>query len=269
MQPDPQQPSLGKPIARGNTADVYPWEPGYVLKLFHRFSAEDVAYELKVTRAVQASGVPAPAAGPAIVVDGRQGLVYERVDGSNMFVALQRKPWRLCRYARRLAELHAQVHQRSCSDEVPPQRRRLERKIAHAAALPEQVKAALLTQLATMPDGDRICHGDMHPGNVLMTAGGEVVIDWIDATRGNPLADVARTSILLLGAAATRQIPHPLVKRVVRLFHWLYLRRYFQLRPGGQEEYRRWLPIVAAARLSEGIPELEAWLASQAQVGKL
>ena len=44
-----------------------------------------------------------------------------------------------------------------------------------------------------------------------------------------------------------------------------YLRRYFALRPEGYEEYGRWLPIVAAARLSENIPELERWLLAQAE----
>jgi hypothetical protein len=51
---------------------------------------------------------------------------------------------------------------------------------------------------------------------------------------------------------------------MVRLFHGAYLRRYFTLRPGGREEYGRWLPIVAAARLSENIPEIEQWLLAQA-----
>ncbi len=50
----------------------------------------------------------------------------------------------------------------------------------------------------------------------------------------------------------------------MRLFHTIYLRRYFALRPAGRVEYGRWLPIVAAARLSENIPELEAWLLAQA-----
>jgi hypothetical protein len=42
---------------------------------------------------------------------------------------------------------------------------------------------------------------------------------------------------------------------------------YFSLRPGGESEYSRWLPIVAAARLSENIPELEKWLVAQAENG--
>jgi hypothetical protein len=50
----------------------------------------------------------------------------------------------------------------------------------------------------------------------------------------------------------------------VKLFHSSYLKNYFALRPGGKEEYHRWLPIVAGARMSENIPELETWLMKQA-----
>ncbi|MBU4225095.1 MAG: hypothetical protein KKC71_04660 [Chloroflexi bacterium] len=32
---------------------------------------------------------------------------------------------------------------------------------------------------------------------------------------------------------------------------------------GGQDKRRFWLPIVAAARLSENIPEMEGWLVKQ------
>jgi hypothetical protein len=54
---------------------------------------------------------------------------------------------------------------------------------------------------------------------------------------------------------------------MVRLLHAAYLRRYFRLRPGGQVEHRRWLPVVAAARLSEDIPELRAWLVARVERG--
>ena len=93
----------------------------------------------------------------------------------------------------------------------------------------------------------------------------EVVIDWVDATRGNPLADVARSTTIVLGARASGQIAHPLQRASARLFHAAYIRRYFHRRPGAEHEYRRWLPIVAAARLSESISELEGWLLAEAQ----
>ena len=98
-------------------------------------------------------------------------------------------------------------------------------------------------------------------------AQGKIVIDWIDASRGNPLADLARTTILALGAAETGQIQGSLLKASVRIFHAAYIRYYFKLSPGGEDEYHRWLPIVAAARVSEKIPEVEKWLIAKAEKG--
>jgi len=258
--------SSGQPIARGRTADIYTWEDGYVLKLFHNwFDLESIKYEAQIARAVQASGLPVPRVGDIIQLDGRNGLIYERVNGHSMLEALQRRPWRLFYYARRLAALQAQMHTRIFKIELPPQRQRLENKIRHANALPAQTQSAVLSLLNTLRDGDRICHGDFHPGNILLTAYGEVVIDWIDASLGNPLADVARSSILALGAAGSDQIPNLFMKGIIQLFHVASLHHYFSLCPGGEHEYQHWLPIVATARLSENIPELESWLVAQAQ----
>jgi aminoglycoside phosphotransferase (APT) family kinase protein len=256
----------GQPLARGRTADVYAWEVGYVLKRFHEwFDLESIQNEARVARAVHASGLPVPLTGEILHVDGSHALVYERVDGPDMFDGLRRQPWRVFNFARRFAALHAQIHIRLCQPGFSAQRERLGSKIRQAAPLAPHIRSVLLDALSSMPSGDRICHGDFHPGNVLLADDGEVIIDWMDATCGNPLADVARSTVIALGAAASEQIPNPFSKALVRLFHSLYIRRYFQLSPGDIKEYRRWLPIAAAARLSEGILEVEPWLVKQAQ----
>jgi Ser/Thr protein kinase RdoA (MazF antagonist) len=257
--------SLDKPIARGRTADVYDYHNGRVLKLFHDwFGLENIEYELKVARAVHVSGVSAPAViGGVIQVQGRNGLIYERIAGRSMLEVAPSQPWMIFALAKRFAALHANMHDRVFAAEVPTQRNKLEHRLQHVEGITDSLRLALLERLASLPDGDRVCHGDFHPGNVLSTQRGDMVIDWIDASRGNPLADVARTSIILLGIGP--QGRNPFLKIFVRIFHSAYLRQYFHLRPSGEAEYRRWLPIVAAARLSEGIKELEQWLIGQAR----
>jgi uncharacterized protein (TIGR02172 family) len=253
------------PLARGRTADVYEWGDDHILKLFHDwFSLENIEYEQHIARSVHASGVKSPVVGELVKVDGRNGLVYERAAGKSMLEIFQQQPWRVVRLARLSAELHAQMHECICEADVPPQKIRLQRKIELADTLPAHLKPGLLDALASLPDGDRVCHGDFHPANVLMTDTDATIIDWIDASKGNPLADVARTSIILLGAAASSQLPNLALKILVRTFHSTYLKQYFRLRPGGENEYHSWLSIIAAARLSEGIPELEKWLVEQA-----
>ena len=257
--------SLDAPIARGRTADVYGWDEGHILKLFHNwFPLEDVEYELKIARAVHASGVKSPAVGDMIQVEGRNGLIYERVAGESMLAMFQRRPWMVFQYARIFARLHAQMHESVFEADVPTLHGKLQYRIDHLDILSASLKSSLLDALHSQPEADRVCHGDFHPANLLISGSNANIIDWIDASRGNPLADVARTSIILRGAAENAQIPNPLLKVFVKLFHSIYLRHYFHLRPGGQEEYRRWLPIVAAARLDEGIKELEPWLLEKA-----
>jgi Ser/Thr protein kinase RdoA (MazF antagonist) len=259
--------SLDKRIARGRTADVYDWDDGHVLKLFHNwFELENIEYELKIATAVHASGVKAPAVTQMIHVHGRNGLIYERVAGESMLDLFQRKPWMLFAFSRILARLHAQMQEYVFDgDGIPTQRRRLQNKINHADTLSSSLKTSLLNALHSLPEGDRVCHGDFHPANVLIAGENAQVIDWMDASRGNPLADVARTSIIFLGSAATKEIPNLFLKIFIKIAHAEYLREYFRLRPNRTDEYYRWLPIVAGARLSENIPELAKWLIQQAE----
>lgn len=257
--------SLGRPIALGRTAEIYAWEESQVLKLFQDwFSADDVEYEAQIARAVHTSGLPVPAVGEVVEINGRLGLIYERVVGPSMPEYLETKPWMLLRAARVLAELHADMHASSILPELPSQRQRLEDKIRSAAALPPDLRQAGLRSLDQMPDGNQLCHGDFHPGNTLMTATGPIIIDWVDATRGNSVADVARTWVIL--SAPGSSIPW-FVKVLRSWFHKTYLKRYFQLQPGDQQQFSAWLPIVAAARLSESIPEIQEWLLIQVKSG--
>ncbi len=262
------EPLLEKPIALGRTAEVYAWEDGWVLKLFHEwFPQESVRTEARLARAVQAAGLHVPAVGEIVEIGNRLGLPYQRVDGSPILEQVRARPWTLPRFSRLLAELQAGMHDSDRVTGLPPQRQRLESKIRHAQGLSPELKVAALEALAGMPQGARLCHGDFHFDNVLMTADGPVVIDWIDATQGRPLADVARSSVILLGILAPGSGANLMEKVMVVWHHRIYLRHYFRLRPGGEEEYRAWLPIVAAARMSEGITQLQDWLGSQVEKG--
>ncbi len=272
---------LGQPIAYGRTAEIYAWHQGQVLKLFYDwFKLENIEKEAWIARAVHSSGLPAPAVGEIIRVNNRYGLLYERVNGFSMMETFKRKPWNVFRHARRMAELHAELHASTVQVNLPSQRHELEKKIRHAEALPALLRFKVLAALEIMPDSDRLCHGDFWPGNILMTAQGEIIIDWIHASRGNPLADLARTtnlalglietsqiqkSFLSLGWRKTNQIKNRLFQFFCRLCYPAYLNYYFKLCPGGEDEYQHWLPIVAAARLSDNIPELERMLIAQVE----
>jgi uncharacterized protein (TIGR02172 family) len=245
------------PLGKGYTADVYAWGDGRVLKLFHSGGDQERAEgEYRVSRTVHAAGLPVPAAYELIEIDGRCGIVFERIDGPSLYEYVQARPWTLPWAVRQLAELHAQIHHCAGPAELPTHRERIARGIDAAADLSEADRDAARRRLADLPDGAMLCHGDFHPGNVLLAARGEVVIDWGRATRGHPLGDVACTLRLIRTASLPPWSPRPM--------HWLlactrpllqrrYLKRYLRLHAGTRREIEAWQgPLAAAARGWQG-----------------
>ncbi len=236
-------------------AEIFAWEDGWALKLFRDWVSEaDARYEYECAQRAHTAGAVTPAVRDFVRMEGRFGIVMERVDGPTMLAALTAQPWRLVELARKLAELHAQMH--ACAAPGwPSQREQMEDAIRRAGAERPAARDAVLQALAMLPDGDRLCHGDFHPDNVIMTARGPVVIDWISGVRGHPLADVARSSLLArLGDPPPGMKGRWLLQLGRGLFHEVYLRRYFQLRPElARAELAAWELPVVAARIAEGI----------------
>ncbi len=239
----------GSLIGRGRTAEVFAWGEGRALKLYDQGWPPDQAErEFSKARIVYESGAAAPAVDGVVQVDGRHGVIYERVDGPSLIGHTVSRPWAIIRSAYLMAELHANMHARHPSG-LPAQRERLQQKIQAARPLPDVLKQAALDALAQLPDDNVLCHGDFHPDNIVLSARGPVILDWVDATRGHPLADVARTALLMPGRS--------LIEAGRALWYRLYLRRYCRLRSVSPEQVEAWRLPVFAARLSEGIPEEE------------
>ena len=249
-------------IARGRTAEVYAWGDRQVLKLYQTWCPPQwIENEARVAHAIVAAGIPTPAAGKIVEIEGRRGLVYERIYGRSLLDELNAHPWRLFQLARTLADLQAQVHNLQLAD-LPSYKKSLAGSIQRAEHLPPDLREKTLGLLETLPEGETVCHADFHPGNVLLTANGPIIIDWMTAMRGNPWADVARTSLILqIGARAAGNQLNPLLRGAISLYHRTYLKRYRSLRPDPDHLLSRWLPVIAAARLDENIePERQALL---------
>jgi uncharacterized protein (TIGR02172 family) len=243
----------GALLATGATSQIYAWREGWVLKLFiQEVSRDTVENEASLTRIIHSSGIPAPAVGDIVEVNGRLGLELERLDGVSMLDALTAAPWKLSSFARQLAELHAEMHTRAVTG-IPKMRERLQHKI-NRAAIPDDVRWAALNALEELPEDDKLCHGDFHPGNILLTQRGPMIIDWLDAMRGSPLLDIARSSLLFGSGRLPQNLPHAwLLNLIQRPFYHVYQQRYFQLHPADREQLPRWVPVVAAARLDENV----------------
>ena len=247
-------------IAEGATAEIFAWDEDKILKLYHEgASSGDAEQEAVCASIAYDAGVNTPAVIDTITVENRQGIIFEKVHGVTMLEAIMANPQQLISYAHLLAELQVDMHTRTAS-KLPLQRQRLQHQIQNQIqsifGLPEEMNATLLKDLDQLQDDNAICHGDLHPGNILLTGEEPVIIDWVDATQGSPLVDIARTALLLrvgdLPPSMNEQRRQEIAE-MRHLFYETYLDHYTQMRSISRKAIARWELPVAAARLSEGI----------------
>jgi Ser/Thr protein kinase RdoA (MazF antagonist) len=260
-------------IARGMRSEIIAWEPGKVLKLYHAgWSAAAFAGEVEATAHVFRLGIPAPRLYGTVELDGRHGIILERLTGPTLGEALMSDPRRYAELARMAAGAQAAVH----AHEVPeasPQLDQLRRKInSPRSPLASELKRAATMAAESLPRGTTVCHGDLHGLNIIISAErGPVIIDWDSPTAGNPICDLARTLLVTLASPFHAPPEHrEYVKGLVGRVSLVFLRTYFRLRPEnrpGRRQLRTWLWINAAARLVEGITPEEQWLTGMVRAG--
>ncbi|NPV07003.1 MAG: phosphotransferase [Anaerolineae bacterium] len=248
---------LGKVIGFGRTAEIREWGDGRVVKLFHPgFPQAAIEREASAAALAHSLGVPTPALFQTVEVDGRLGIVFQRVSGTTMLQDLARRPWMLLSHAYGLARLQAHLHQMEGSG-LPDLRERLARRIERSSVLTPAEKAAIVRRLGDLPDGDALCHGDLHPDNVVLTRSGPVLIDWMNAACGHPAADAARTAITLRLSLPPEGQMSAWVALGRCLFYRLYLRHYLRIGPASACQLLAWELPVAADRACEGLPRKE------------
>jgi aminoglycoside phosphotransferase (APT) family kinase protein len=247
---------LGNQLARGSRSAVYAWGHDAVAKVpFPSTPDSWIHDEAAYTAAVRAAGAPAPEFYGIELVDDRPASIYQRVGGRSMWDHICDRPATTPVHARALAELQAYLFTLVAPVSLPAMRDRLRAKIRLAA---RRVDPALDAALGAMPPqrAYRICHGDLHPGNVIMGHDGPVLVDWFDVSRGDPTADVARTALLLSAMRHGTASPRHLAgagPEIVERTRREYLVAVGELVAPDLDELRRWQAVGAVARLAEGV----------------
>jgi Ser/Thr protein kinase RdoA (MazF antagonist) len=109
-----------------------------------------------------------------------------------------------------LAALYTSVHGTPPPPDVPSLREWM--AVASRSSrdvLPQPIADGVLTLIDRLPPEDRLCHADLHPGNVIMTPDGPRIIDWACALRASAVFDIARVHVCVTELVPDDADPEP------------------------------------------------------------
>lgn len=269
------------PLAGGFWASMYRLrvigQPASVPNdLVLRIAPDDAmgAKEVAVQRTVASQGFPTPPIhlfGPADDDLDGAWTVMDFAEGSSPLSDLDgfgalRSARRLLRdlprvLATAMAGLHAldpDPTTAAIADAAPTVAWRVGDLLQHFEAVASTIERADLmrvvqTLAATRPAGDArvICHGDLHPFNLLVDAGGRTtIVDWTGAICAQPAYDVAFTALLL--ANPPLDAPGPLsavIARVGRVLSRRFIAAYRSLAPEADLDPVGWYQGLHGARI--------------------
>jgi tRNA A-37 threonylcarbamoyl transferase component Bud32 len=217
---------LGDLVGRGAQAEVYEWGPGRVLKLFFPEYADRVDIEAEASLAVHHAGVPCPAVYGVTEHDGRRGVIFERADGPTLKDELWQGGRTPAEVGRIIAGLQLGVH--ACQADLRP--------------IPSHFLGFELGH------GQIIFHGDFHPGNVILSARGPLVIDWAAGFLAPRAADVAATYVSMRhhGLAESRGGVDERFREALIGLSSSYLETYCAATPEPLHDFEYYLGVFAA-----------------------
>jgi Ser/Thr protein kinase RdoA (MazF antagonist) len=254
---------LGEKINQGGTADIHVWAPGQVVKLFKEgFPPQLGRQEARITRAVFAAGAPAPEVFGEVTLDGRFGIVLGRLDGPTLLQLTRSGGVTFAQAGAILASLTLSVHRMSPPPEAIYLRRWMDTAFRLSGDIvPKHVASGILALIDCLQHpGDGLCHGDIHPENVVMTADGPRLIDWTFSIRAPAAFDHGHFHINLteLALDVTDNPQRPLAVHAAAQSE--YARLSGMPLAALKQAMETWLPIaIVRYFLLMGGPTSERW----------
>jgi Ser/Thr protein kinase RdoA (MazF antagonist) len=207
------QGSLGEKIGEGAAADVHEWAPGQVVKLYKPRSSRRLAWhEVQMTHNAFVAGAPAPELLGVVTRDGRLGMVLSRLDGPTLLQQLRAGAVTSVQAGSILAELCMTIHRIPAPPDAISLYAWMDAWLRSASGrlpqhLADGVRASIDRLSASDGPGNSLgpgelghgglCHGDLHPANVIMTVDGPRLIDWSGSIRAPAAYDLAISQTLL------------------------------------------------------------------------
>ena len=239
-------------IAERQTKTVYREGDKCIKGFGSGFTKSDVLNEALSQSRVEETGLRIPKILDVTEINGQWSIVSEFIEGKTLSALMKEFPEKREEHLKLLVDLQVEVHSKN-NNLLIKLRDKLHREIC-GSEIEATTRFDLHARLEGMPKHDKICHGDFCPSNIIITDDGTpYIVDWSQVSQGNASGDAAWSYLTIhmsWGEEAAER----------------YLEMFCEKGGIDKRYVQRWMPIIAAARLSLEKPEEHDFLFKWANV---
>lgn len=234
-------------IAKGATAVIYKIDSGRVLKKFTDSRSDaSIDNEYFCSKTAESFGIGAPKVYERINDSRGRGIVMEYVCGDTLLDMFISGKYDIDAALRILAKCQCRIN--ACDGTAFPKARDIfPGRIRRSSVLSAGAKEKLTELIASLPAGGCVCHTDLHPGNIIMSASGARIIDWCDTTCAPAWADVARTVMFFYRESVVYGGSE--LKSICKYARDIYPALYSEYSGLAPEYLDQWMALNAASRI--------------------
>ena len=250
-----------KLLAQGGEADIYDIDEDTILRVMRKSDSTSVDNDKRLIPIMVANNVSVPKVFEYIEVDGRPAELMQKIIGGTMLEHMTRHPLRIVKENKKFARLHVQLLSIDSDSDIYTRENNFDYLMSQPLLVAKELADFAMKLFSELPKGHNICHGDFHPGNILIQEGREYIIDWSGACLSRDISDIAHTYLLMTHVPeipGQSNMKHKILSITGSFVARGYLKEVMKLKQIDMAEFSKWTVVMSLFRVYFGLPSEKA-----------
>jgi serine/threonine protein kinase len=243
-------------IARGGEAEIYDAGNGKILRVVTKPGVKSLETEKNLFQVLYDYHINVPRIYEFFEIDGKPSALMQKINGNNLMDYMLHSPLKITKVIKRMVMIQSQIFDVKADNLIT-----IDGRVRYSASLPPLLEKRLidftLEIFKDLPQENYLCHGDFHPGNILLQDNDCYVIDWSGAYIGDFLCDVANTYLLLKlvpKVPGQNGINYFITKNAGAFIAKKYLKEISKHRSFDLAVFSKWTVVMSFLRVYCGLP---------------
>lgn len=247
-----------KLLASGGEANIYEIDAHKVLRVIYKKESNNKNTEENVYPLLEKNRIHVPQIYEYLTINDQKAQLMERINGKSLLGEWIRHPFAEKKQMHEFAGMHAEILRIMGGKDIPSLQDTLHYFVTNRQVnLCKEVRDKIMLLFDRLPAGDNLCHGDFHPGNILVSGETKTIIDWSGVHTGNPISDVAHTYLLMTCVPkipGQSKIQYFIMHKAGTKRANEYKKEMKERMQFGENEFEQWLMVMSLFRIYCGLP---------------